>query len=46
MKWKMEKYNFLLNDNNEKVLCQNHHVVKGARVLPLDKLSSKEIYST
>ena len=25
--------------------CQNHHVIKGARILPLDKLSSKEIYS-
>ena len=33
------------NDINENDLCQNHHVIKGARILPLDKLSSKEIYS-
>ena len=26
-------------------LCQNYHVIKGARILPLDKLSIKEIYS-
>ena len=26
-------------------LCQNYHVIKGARILPLDKLSVKEIYS-
>ena len=24
---------------------QNHHFIKGARILPLDNLSSKEIYS-
>ena len=41
----MEKIIFDYNDNNENDLCQNHHVIKGARTLPLDKLSSKEIYS-
>ena len=41
----MEKIIFDYNDNNENDLCQNHHVIKGARILPLDKLSSKEIYS-
>ena len=32
-------------DINENNLCQNHHVIKRARILPLDKLSSKEIHS-
>ena len=41
--WK--KIIFDYNDINENDLCQNHHVIKGARILPLDKLSSKEIYS-
>ena len=31
---------------NENDLCQNHHVVKGTRILPPDKFSSKEIYSS
>ena len=35
---------FDYNDINENDLCQNHRVIKGARALPLDKLS-KEIYS-
>ena len=26
-------------------LCQNHHVIKGTRILSTDKLSSEEIYS-
>ena len=39
--WK--KIIFDYNDINEKDLCQNHHVIKGARTLPLDKLSSKKI---
>ena len=34
--------NSAIKENN---LCQNHHVIKEARILPLDKLSSKEIYS-
>ena len=42
-RWK--KIIFDYNDINENDLCQNHHVVKRARILPLDKLSSKEIYS-
>ena len=42
-RWK--KITFDYNDINENDLCQNHHVVKRARILPLDKLSSKEIYS-
>ena len=36
---------FDYNDINENDLCQNHHVIKGDRILPLDKSSSKEIYS-
>ena len=32
-------------DINENNLCQNHHVIKRARILPLDKLSSKETHS-
>ena len=41
--WK--KITFDYSDINESDLCQNHHVIKGTRILPLDKLSSKEIYS-
>ena len=40
-----EKIIFDYNDINKNNLCQNHQVIKGARILPLDKLSSKEIYS-
>ena len=43
LRWK--KVIFDYSDINENDLCQNHHVIKGARILPLDKLSSKEIYS-
>ena len=42
-RWK--KIIFDYSDITENDLCQNHHVIKGARILPLDKLSSKEIYS-
>ena len=42
-RWK--KIIFDYSDINENDLCQNHRVVKRARILPLDKLSSKEIYS-
>ena len=42
-RWKNIIFDY--NDINENDLCQNHHVVKRARILPLDKLSSKEIYS-
>ena len=41
----MEKIIFDYNDINENDLCQNHHVIKEARILPLEKLSSNEIYS-
>ena len=41
--WK--KITFDYRDINESDLCQNRHVIKGTRILPLDKLSSKEIYS-
>ena len=33
------------SDTDKENLCQNNHVIKGARVLSIDKLSSKEIYS-
>ena len=42
-KWK--KLIFDYSDINENDLYQNHHVIKGARILSLSKLSSKEIYS-
>ena len=42
-RWK--KLIFDYSDINENELYQNRHVVKGARILSLDKLSSKEIYS-
>ena len=42
-RWK--KITFDYSDINENDLCQNHHVIKGARTLPHDKLSSKEVYS-
>ena len=42
---RMVKNNFDYNDIKEDDLCQNRHVIKGARILALGKLSSKEIYS-
>ena len=42
-RWK--KITFDYSDINENDLCQNHHVIEGARIIPPDKLSSKEIYS-
>ena len=42
-RWKIVIFDY--NDINENDLCQNHHVIKGARILPLGKLSSMEIYS-
>ena len=36
----MKQIIFDYSETNEKDLCQNHHVIKGARIL-----SSKEIYS-
>ena len=43
--WDGKKKYFDYSNINENNLCQNHHVIKGVRTLPLDKLSSKEIYS-
>ena len=41
-KWKQIIFDY--SDINENDLCQNHHLIKGARILPLDKLSSNKIY--
>ena len=41
----IEKNNFDYSNINDKNLCQNQCVITGARILSLDKLSSKEIYS-
>ena len=43
-RWKQIIFDY--SDINQEDLCKNHHVIKVARILPLDKLSSKEIYST
>ena len=43
LRW--EKIIFDYKDINENDLCQNYHVIKAARILPLVKLSPKEIYS-
>ena len=42
-RWK--KIIFDYSDITKNDLCQNHHLIKGARILPLGKLSSKKIYS-
>ena len=42
-RWK--KVIFDYSNVNENDLSQNHHVIKEARILPLDRLSSKKIYS-
>ena len=42
-RWK--KVIFEYSNIKENDLCQNHHGITGTRILPLDKLSSKEIYS-
>ena len=42
-RWK--KIIFDYSNINKNDLCQNHHVITGAKILHLDKLSSKEIYS-
>ena len=42
LRWK--KIIFDHNNINENDLCQNRRVITGARILALDKLSSKEIY--
>ena len=41
----MEKTIFDYSDVNENDLWQNHHVIKGTRILPFDRLSSEEINS-
>ena len=42
-RWK--KFFFDCGNINESDLCQNHHVIKGARIVSPDKLSSKKISS-
>ena len=42
---RLKKIIFDYSDITKNDLCQNHHLIKGARILPLDKLSSKKIYS-
>ena len=42
-RWKRIVFDY--NDINENDLFQNHHVIKRARILSLEKLFSKEIYS-
>ena len=43
-RWKTLISNY--SDVDEKTLYQNQHVIKGARILCADKLSSKEINQT
>ena len=43
MKKKKIKQNLTKNESN--VLVLNHHLIKNARILTLDKLKAKEIYS-
>ena len=40
-----DKLNFDYSDIDENDLYQNHHVIKGARILSLHKLSCNKIYS-
>ena len=42
-RWKTLNSNY--SDIDEENLCQNHHVIKGARIFSTNKFSSKEIYS-
>ena len=42
---KLKKIIFDYRDINESDSCQDHRFIKAARILPLGKLSSKEIYS-
>ena len=42
-RWKKTVFDY--NGINENDLFQNYDVIKGARILSLEKLSSKEIYS-
>ena len=42
-RWKTLISNY--SDTEEENLCQNHHIIKGARIFSADKLSPKEIYS-
>ena len=41
-RWKTLISNY--SDIDEENLCQNYHLIKGSRILPTDKLSSKKIY--
>ena len=42
-RWKAVISNY--SDIDYKTFCQNHHVIKGAKILATDKLSSGKIYS-
>ena len=42
-RWKTLISNY--SDTDEENVCQNHHVIKGARIFSADELSSKEINS-
>ena len=42
-RWK--KLIFAYSNIKDNDVCQNYHVITGARILPLNKLSSKETYS-
>ena len=42
-RWKNLIFNY--TGTNENDLYQNHHVIKGARILFVNKLSSKEMYA-
>ena len=42
-RWKKLISNY--SDIDKETMCQNHHVLKGTRILFTNKLSSKEIYS-
>ena len=43
-----EKWKFIIKKNNEvaaNLITHDHHLIKGSRVITLDKLTSTEIYS-
>ena len=43
-----EKWKFIITKNNDiggNLLTHDHHLIKGSRVITLDKLTSTEIYS-
>ena len=42
-----ERWKFIIKDNfeNASLIIHDHHLIKGSRVITLDKLTSTEIYS-